>query len=61
MTFFHTDVVKNCIICLKRPKINEKEAEIGPFLKNLYLQKGNCLLQSVMENAAREDKPLLLK
>ena len=24
---------KNCIACLKRPKINEKEAEVGPFFK----------------------------
>ena len=26
---------KNCNVCLKRPKINEKEAGIGPFLKKL--------------------------
>ena len=24
---------KNCIVCLKIPKINKKEAGIGPFLK----------------------------
>ena len=24
----------NCIVCLKRPKINKKEARVGPFLKN---------------------------
>ena len=24
---------KNCIVCLKRPKTNEKEAGIGPFFK----------------------------
>ena len=29
--FSHWFVVKNCIVCLKRPKINEKEAGIGPF------------------------------
>ena len=23
---------KNCIVCLKRPKINDKEAGVGPFL-----------------------------
>ena len=23
-----------CIVCLKRPKINEKEAGVGPFKKN---------------------------
>ena len=26
---------KNCNVCLKRPKINEKEAEVGPFKKRL--------------------------
>ena len=25
---------KNCIVCLKRPKINEKEAGVGPFKKH---------------------------
>ena len=24
---------KNCILCLKKPKINEKEAGVGPFCK----------------------------
>ena len=24
-------IVKNCNVCLKRPKINEKEAGVGPF------------------------------
>ena len=29
---FHIDLLqKDCIVCLKRPKINEKEALIGPF------------------------------
>ena len=27
----HIFVVKICNVCLKRPKINEKEARIGPF------------------------------
>ena len=27
-------VVKICKVCLKRPKINEKEAENGPFFNN---------------------------
>ena len=37
MTFFTLICCKNCIVCLKRPKINEKEAGDGPFLKfNLY-------------------------
>ena len=26
---------KNCIVCLKRPKINEKEAGVGPFKKHI--------------------------
>ena len=29
--FSHWLVLKNCIVCLKRPKINEKEAGFGPF------------------------------
>ena len=35
--FSHWFVVKNCIVCLKRPKINEKEAGIGPFKKMLMI------------------------
>ena len=31
--FSHTFVVKICNVCLKRPKINEKEAGVGPFFK----------------------------
>ena len=30
LTFFHIDY-KKIIVCLKRPKINEKEAGVGPF------------------------------
>ena len=33
--FFTFICCKNCIVCLKRPKINEKEAGVGPFLKNI--------------------------
>ena len=29
--FSHIFVVKICNVCLKRPKINEKEAGVGPF------------------------------
>ena len=29
--FSHIFVVKNCNVCLKRLKINEKEVGIGPF------------------------------
>ena len=32
--FSHIFVVKICNVCLKRPKINEKEARVGPFLEN---------------------------
>ena len=33
--FFTLNCCKNCIVCLKRLKINEKEAGIGPFLKTI--------------------------
>ena len=31
--FPHINCCKNCNVCLKRPKINEKEAGVGPFFK----------------------------
>ena len=31
--FFTLICCKNCIVSLKRPKINEKEAGVGPFKK----------------------------
>ena len=31
--FFTLIRCKNCIVCLKRPKIIEKESGVGPFLK----------------------------
>ena len=31
--FFTLICCKNCIVCLKRQKINEKEAGVGPFKK----------------------------
>ena len=31
--FFTLICCKNCIVCLERPKINEKEAGVGPFFK----------------------------
>ena len=40
--FPHIFVVKICNVCSKRPKINEKEAGVGPFKKMaevLYLQQ----------------------
>ena len=33
--FFTLICYKNCIVCLKRPKINEKEAGVGPFNKRV--------------------------
>ena len=32
--FFKNICCKNCNVCLKRPKIIEKEAGVGTFLKN---------------------------
>ena len=37
--FSHIFVVKICNVCLKRPKINKKEAEVGPFLKKKLFMK----------------------
>ena len=34
--FLHIFVVKICNVCLKRPKINEKEAGVGPFFKKEF-------------------------
>ena len=31
--FFTLICSKNCTVCLERPKINEKEAGVSPFLK----------------------------
>ena len=33
--FSHIFVVKMCNVCLNSPKINDKEAGVGPFLTNL--------------------------
>ena len=33
MIFFTLICLKFFIVCLKRPKINEKDAGVGPFLK----------------------------
>ena len=38
MDIFHIDLLKNYIVCLKRPKINKKEAGVGPFLKECRTQ-----------------------
>ena len=38
-TFFTLICCKNYIVCLKRPKINVKEAGVGP----IFLKKHNCI------------------
>ena len=39
-TFFTFNCCNNCDdVCLKRPKINEKEAGVGPFLKKQFFVK----------------------
>ena len=35
LDFFTLICCKNCIVCLKISKINEKEARVGPFLKKI--------------------------
>ena len=37
--FFTLICCKNCSACLKRPKINEKEARVGPFFKKYFLNE----------------------
>ena len=37
--FFTYICCKNCNVCLKRPKINEKEAGIGPLLNYKFAHK----------------------
>ena len=44
--FFALICCHNCIVCLKKPKINEKEAGVGPFLKKTnqkWLNYPKCL------------------
>ena len=38
-TFFTLICCKHCIVCLKRPKVNKKEAVVGPFFKNVLCRK----------------------
>ena len=35
--FFHI-CCKNCIVCLKKPKINETEAGVGPFFIKTFAE-----------------------
>ena len=39
MTFFTFICCKNCIVCLKRPKINKKEAGVGPIFLRMFVVK----------------------
>ena len=41
--FSHIFVAKNCNVCLKRQKINEKEAGVGPFFKNITVWRTSCV------------------
>ena len=36
---------KNCIVFLKRPKINEKEAVVGQF-KKIIIQLNDCMMET---------------
>ena len=47
--FFTLICCKNCIVCLKRPKINEKEAGVGPF----FLKKAVRLINKHFNNEQR--------
>ena len=52
--FFTLISCKNCIVCWKRPKINEKEAGDGPFKKlpeHLYPTSGSLRFALVVYNA----------
>ena len=50
--FSHIFVVKICNVCLKRPKINEKEAGVGPFfLKKKFVRGSTAQAMSVMNDS----------
>ena len=51
MTFFHMICCKICnYVCLNRPKITEKEAWVGPFLKDcLWAKSGAYVLVVVLD------------
>ena len=42
LTFFTFICCKNCNVCLKRPKINEKEAGVCPFFKKGSVKQSLC-------------------
>ena len=51
MTFFTLICCKNCIVCFKRPKINKKEAGVGPFKKNKQEVSCTCWVFSALGEA----------
>ena len=50
--FFHIDLLQNCVVCLKRPKINEKEARLAHFKKGstIVLYLGNFAAFTTLES-----------
>ena len=48
--FSHIFVVKICNVCLKIPKINVKEARVGPFKKQINHLKSTILKMSHNHN-----------
>ena len=51
--FFTFNCRKNCIVCLKRPKINEKEAGFGTFKKNSPIRKRRVSYKQFVETITR--------
>ena len=52
--FFTYYCCKNCNVCLKRPKMNEKEAGVGPF----FLKK---TIGTYISQGYRQGDPYVLK
>ena len=49
--FFTLICCKNCIVCLKTSKINEKVAGVGPFVKgtNPFLPIADVICKQILE------------
>ena len=56
MTFFKLICCKNCLVCLKRPKMNEKEAGVGPYflkkIRRLRLKKPCLFFQFLKDSSS---------
>ena len=54
--FSHIFVVKICNVCLKRLKINEKEAGVGPFKKRKVVQTSskNTVISNLFNFASQD-------